>query len=425
MLAGLAKADITPSSTVNLTGYLARMGPSEGVHDPIFTRALVLGDGQQQAALIECDTLGFGLEYTRQAKQAIAAATGIPAANIMLAATHTHSAPASVFLQDCGDLELDWLASLPDRMAQAVRAAQANMAEVQASAGSITVPGIALNRRDPAGPVDHELRLVTLNRPTGEPHALLLSYACHAVVLTPENRLISADYPGVACARAEALAGAPAMFLQAPCGDINPTNHGAGFPGVAWAGEQLAQAAASLISAGRTEPVPASGLDVIHCTITLPLAPLPSYESLVAIRDEQAAVAQAAQAQARLVEAKAARAMAAWAQRILSLYCTGIVCDEVHAEVQAIRIGDLALIGVPGELFVQFGIDAAKRARELGKQAIVVAYCDGDIGYIPTAPSYEKGGYEVTSAYRYYGYPAPVSPKAAEIVASAIEQCLR
>ncbi|MGI6209715.1 MAG: hypothetical protein ACOYEW_16045, partial [Anaerolineae bacterium] len=62
MLAGFAKIDITPPVGTTLTGDLARLGPAEGVRDPLFCRALVLGQGTGQAALIVADTLGFGIE---------------------------------------------------------------------------------------------------------------------------------------------------------------------------------------------------------------------------------------------------------------------------------------------------------------------------------------------------------------------------
>jgi len=421
MLAGIAKADITPAHSVGLTGYLARLGPSQGAHDPIHARALVLADGAQQAALVVCDTLGFGIPYTQQAKRAIEAATGIPTANIMLAATHTHSAPASVLLHGCDELELDWLASLPAKMAEAVRAAQANLAQVEMLAGHADVPGVARNRRDPAGPVDNELRLIVLRRPDGQIQAALLGFSCHAVVLGPNNRLISADFPGAACARTEELLGAPTMYLQAPCGDINPTNHGGDFTDVAWSGEQLAQAAARLVATpGAMQPVPCDALSVTSRPLTLPLnAPL-EFPALLAYRDDRLAKAAEARADGGLMMAKDAQAMSLWAAGVLKGCCTCAVSHEVQVEIQAIRAGDLTLIGVPGELFVDFEMQATRQARERGKQALVLAYCNGDIGYIPTADSYSRGGYEVDRAYRYYGYPAAVSPEAGERIRAAI-----
>jgi len=121
MQGGLAKVDITPQVGVDLTGYSARLEPSTGIHDRLFCRALVLSDGVTEAALVECDTLGFGLEYTRQVKRLIEEQVAIPAANVMVAATHTHSGPASVFLRHCGELPLDWLAEFPGKTVEAVR----------------------------------------------------------------------------------------------------------------------------------------------------------------------------------------------------------------------------------------------------------------------------------------------------------------
>ncbi|MGQ9556319.1 MAG: neutral/alkaline non-lysosomal ceramidase N-terminal domain-containing protein [Anaerolineae bacterium] len=424
MLAGFAKADITPSVGTDLTGYLARTNPSLGVHDPLYCRAFVLGDGDAQAALIQTDTLGFGLEYTRQVKQCLEAETGIPASNIMLAGTHTHSGPATVFLQDCGEIAISYLAELPEKIVATVRAAQADLSLVEATISKVQVPGVAVNRRDRAnGPVDEELTVLGLREPTGAMRAAWLHFTCHAVVLGGDNRLISADFPGAACAAWEHETGVPCLYLQGPCGDINPIRHGGSFIDVEETGAQLAQAAVNAV--GQAEAISLEHLAVQSKRLRLPLGPLPSFADLVAFREQQLAGAGEVEDQFKQVQAKVSQAMVHWTERTIASYCSGLLKTEVEVEIQCFELGDQLLIAVPGELFVEFGLEAKRLAAQAGKHALVIAYANGDIGYIPVPSSYGKGGYEVEWAYRYYGYPAPLLPQAGELVWAAIAEFTR
>ena len=419
MQAGYAKVDITPEPGIDLTGYLARMGPAEGVHDRLHCRALVLRDGDTQAALIETDTLGFGLQFTREVKRLLERETGIPATNIMLAATHTHAGPATVVLNYCGEVALDYMGALPARAVDAVRAAQADLADAEVRVGTAKVTGVALNRRDRAnGPLDEELTVVSFVTPSGSTKAAILHYSCHAVVLGPANRLISADFPGIACAATESATGVPCTFMQGPCGDINPVIHPGSFDDVESTGMKIATAAAALLQ-GRGGAQAAS-LQVEEHPLRLPLAALPSLESLYKFRDKQMRAPGQVEEQFRAVQQKVAQAMADWAERIIRSYCSGCTCTELPVVVQHFQFGDFVLVAIPGEAFVEFGLEAKQLAAAAGRQAIVVAYANGDIGYVPTVAAYEKGGYEVEWAYRYYGYPAPVAPEAGEMIRGAI-----
>ncbi|NPV07479.1 MAG: hypothetical protein HPY83_05870 [Anaerolineae bacterium] len=421
MLAGFAKTDITPPAGTTLTGYLARLGPAEGVHDPLFCRALVLGQGVDQAALIVADTLGFGIEYTRQVKDAIAQAAGIAPERIILAATHTHAGPASVFLQGCGDLALDWLEGFPAQAVSAVQAAQAGLTEVSVHFASVDVPDVAINRRDPEnGPVDEELSAVWFQDATGRVKGALMHFTCHAVVMDADNRLISADYPGAACRQLEELIGAPAMFVQGPCGDINPA-HRHSFEAVDGSGAKLARAAAELIRGGGT-PIEVGEPAVQSTTLALPLMAPPPYGQLLSFRREHASAAATAEAAGEAIRAKMHRAMVYWADLTIGGVCSGLLQGEVTVEAECLRLGDILLVTSPGELFVEFGLEAKRRARQGGKRAMVVAYANADIGYIPTASSYAKGGYEVEWAHKYYGYPGPLAPEAGEMVGQALAQ---
>jgi hypothetical protein len=90
--------------------------------------------------------------------------------------------------------------------------------------------------------------------------------------------------------------------------------------------------------------------------------------------------------------------------------------------VQAIRLGDLALVSAPGELFVELGLAVKQGAGT--SNVFIAGFGNDNIGYIPTRRAYPLGGYEVSEAYKYYGYPAALAPEAGEqYVQTAIELC--
>ena len=106
----------------------------------------------------------------------------------------------------------------------------------------------------------------------------------------------------------------------------------------------------------------------------------------------------------------------AWADEVKS----GAAVEEVNAEVMVIAIGDVTLVLLPGESFVEFGLEIKERTAP--RQVMTLAYSNGCPGYIPHRSAYPAGGYEVDEAYRYYGCPACFAPEAGEaLVAAAIE----
>ena len=414
LLAGAAKADITPQPGVDLTGYIARLNPSIGVHDRLYCRALAFSDGQAQLLLLSCDLIGFGIEYARWVKAELERATGIPPANIMLCATHTHSGPATIFLEGCGQLALDYLAGLPSQIVAASRGALAALQPVDLLVAKTKVPGVAVNRREPArGPTDDELTAVLLQGPDGTPQAAALHYSCHAVVLGPDNRLISADFPGAACAHWERKMRSLCFYLQGPCGDINPRSHPGSFADVEETGGRLAEAALECASSqAAMGTIDAHLLRARLQAIRLPLAAPPQLPDLFAFRSEHLAGAGEVEAQFQEARQRVNQAMVGWSERVIAACCSGLLLRDVEVDLQCFEIGDLLILAVPGELFVEYSLEAKRLAAQAGKHALVVAYANGDIGYIPMPHSYSEGGYEVEWAYRYYGYPAPVAREA-------------
>jgi hypothetical protein len=240
--AGVAKADITPSSFGPMYGYNNRdCGPATGTHDPLFAKALVLAAGESRLAIV---TLDLGSIISENLRRDVAAKLKIPV--LLLAASHSHSTPTflpgeeSVRGVTPSSFKVSpYQAEMEKKVFDAIQRAASSMFRARLGVGHGSLQ-LGYNRlllqdngraralfenpeRVPYGPVDPEFTLLRVEDMSGAARALLVHYACHAVVLGPTSCLYSADYPGAMQAKVEAaIPGVQCMFVQGGAGDINP-----------------------------------------------------------------------------------------------------------------------------------------------------------------------------------------------------------
>lgn len=418
MQAGLARIDITPPVGTPLTGYIARDNISTGVHDPLYAKALVLADGAARVALLTCDVLGLRYDFVTSVRSAIQAATGIPADHILIACSHTHAGPASIFLQDCGDVDEVYLATLRTRLIEVSGAALADLAPARFGVANGQVTAGVHNRRRPGAVIDPALDVLAIRNGEGTLRGAVLNYACHPTCLTGENRLFSAEYCGYATAQIEQATGAVALFVTGAIGDVGPVKRG--WPVLEALGRAVAGEAMRVLAA---MPVGEwQGVAAAESALELPLLPLPS----VAEMEQEAArwqTTETVDATALLPShPKIPVAMRHWSASTLAALRTGSAPTAVKSAVQVIRAGELTLVSAPGELFVELGL--AIKAGCGGNAVFVCGFGNDNVGYIPTRAAYPLGGYEVSEAYKYYGYPAALAPEAGEqLVAEARRLC--
>jgi len=411
---GVSQVDITPPAGLAMTGYIARLGNAVGVHDPLYAKALVFDDGRQRAALISCDVLAFDRHFVTAVRAAIERQTGFPGANLLIACTHTHAGPATIFLRDCGEVDRAWMEELRRRLVAVLAAAQEDLQPARVGFGRGYLADRSQNRRQPGDVMDPEVGVLRVDRADGRPLAIALNFACHPTTLGPDNLLYSADYPGYTARQIEAATGATSLFLTGAIGDVGPVQVGDDAAAEALGG---AVADAALAVLPQIACQADARVAVAAETLELPLLPLPSLREV-----EQAARAsrvhlQVAEAAGEVILARIQRAMLGWAEDTLAGLRLNSLARTVAAEVQVIRIGDVWLVGVPGELFVEPGL-AIKRGLQ-PHPAFVCGYANDDIGYLPARAAYARGGYEINDAYKYYGYPAALAPEAGEAVVAA------
>ncbi len=232
--AGIARAEITPPVGYPMGGYAARQGPSTGIHDPLFATVLLLKAEAGSVAIISCDLRSFPSEriitLARERKLAD---------HVLIAVTHNHSGPMTWEDKSWPKPERSWFVETEDKILNAIEEASKKLFPARIAAGFGEIYQ-GHNRRKvaaegkttmfwrnaeklPTSPIDPSLGVIRVDDETGKPRAVIVNYACHAVVLGPDNRQISADYPGYLRQRIEReLPSALCLFTQGGAGDINP-----------------------------------------------------------------------------------------------------------------------------------------------------------------------------------------------------------
>lgn len=369
LLAGTAKADLTPPVGGPMYGYGARgTNVSTGVHDPLYAKAIVLHDGTTKLAIVTLDLGAISAESAANIKQKVKSASGIE--NVLLAASHTHSAPRAT--KNFPSTEAPWVREADQMIADAIIEAAGNLQPARIGVGwgevkeghnrrMITTDGKVImlwgNRdRIYTQPVDYSLAVVRLETPEGKPIANLVNFACHPVVLGPENLEISADYVGVLTRTVEEALGGQCMFLQGAAGDINPfwdktpPSEGA-FEQMEKMGTTLGQEA---IRVSKTIDQFVSDPHISMRTEIIPLA---------SRRDRDR------------------------------------VEQTVAAEINTVLIGrEIALATFPGEFFVEHGLWL--KAHSKFPHTLFVGYTNDQLGYFPTIKATTEGGYGAATATR-------------------------
>ncbi len=400
--------DVPPGTP--MTGYAARLGPSTGVHDPVTVRALVIDD--VGIVVVDC----CALRKTTCGELRAARPAGI--VDVVIAATHTHSGPC-LTPGGLGAFAPDVLHAVENAFVEALTTARHQRTPVTVRYGDRRSVGVGRNRRHDDVVIDPPVQVVAFDGAQGTV-ATLVTYPMHPVVLSAANTLVSADFVAPLRDRVEAsLPGSVCLFLQGCAGDVNDDRHspdddftatpspGRDFAAAAAKGEIVATAALDALT--RATTVTPARTRVATTSVALDVTALDAAE-VASDRDEWARLATTLPAERSALY----EAWTAWADTWLEHRPEP---SQWLGRVGLISIGDLRIATLPGEPFLA----VADRVRDgLGEHTLVLGYCDGVSGYLPTADEYAHGGYEVCDAHRYYGMPGPYASGSAERLADAV-----
>ncbi len=412
MLGGSSRIDITPPDPVQMAGYAARTKPSEGVHDPLFARALVLDDGATRIAVVSCDLAAVDRATARRVRARIEREAGILFSHTMLTCSHTHAGPLVATRRSLNSASA-YLAELEDKMVRAAREAVGSLRPVHIGTGRAKVY-LGVNRRErtpegtiklgknPDGPASPYVHILLVVREGAGPMAALFSYGAHPVVLGSDNLQLSGDYAGRAEREVEENFGdrMTALFTLGFAGNVNVNVEEHTFAEVETAGVALGRAVLEELknielSAGH---VLAARSMVVPLPLQSPPAPHEAERLLYEERERLTRLLGHGDPEAQIHTRKL---MVDWASEVAALSHQGIEEHTAELEVQALAIGDTVLVGLSAEVFAEY----AETFEEGSPFAhtFPVSVANGSIGYLPTAAAFEEGGYEVEVAPRYFG----------------------
>jgi neutral ceramidase len=400
--AGTGRVDITPPVGSLLAGYIYPPRISRGVRDRLYATSVVAGDDDRKVALVSCDLIALPGRWCDQAKERIETSTGIPPERTMISATHIHTGPCTAGLFIC-EADWDYLAGLPDAIASSVAQADRRMEPAHPLAARVVEGSLSFNRRfrmsdgsvrtNPGvgnpeivgamGPIDPEILVLVLKDDSGKILGCVFNYSNHVDVLS--GSLISADYPGMLARRFRERFGDDSnlVYLNGACGDLNHIDTGGQG---STSGEEQSDRMAGILYNDLSD-----GLEVCE--------PLDSFQvngaiESISIPRHRISQEEVTQATKVLLERQAIDLDVAFARELL------LMAQDSHESlgtvVQAIRIGGMAWVGLPGEVFVEIGL-GIKAASPFERSAIVELANDY-VGYLATDDAYFEGGYEVRPA---------------------------
>ena len=440
--AGVGRSIINPPLGIKTVGFSSREGVVEAIESDLTATTLVLADNHSKVAIVALDLTIAPLEVARGWRRRVADAIGTVEANVLINLSHTHSGPALPGIPPefafQADLIADYYADLVPKIVDSAVQANASLqpARVAAARGDSR---IGINRREigpdgliflgeaPDKPIDPAVGVVRVDDLDGRVIAILCSYGCHTVVVGPNSRVASPDFPGATRAVVERATGGVALFLQGCGGDIMPIG-GMGFEtdcsdakdriGTMLAGEVLKVAAGlrthvrrgertslrSLLGSGMTLTpwVPVDGNDCTYLgaiseTIRLDLLPFPSLAEAESIRAERVSDLEEAKASGQERNITVAGRFIAWADGLVAAVRSGRP-NTAEFEVQVLRVNDIVLVGMSAETFS--GTAVTIRSRSPFEQTIVLGYTNGTLCYLPRAEDYPAEGWNVRTRYR-------------------------
>lgn len=418
--AGAAEADITPPRGYRMSGYF-RERLNTGTHDPLHAKALYLEQGDERAALVFCDLIGVPAEVVAQARQLIEKQSQVPGDHVLVAATHSHTGPlyCDVLREHFHRLAVekhgsdpqepfDYAEQLAQKIAAAVEQARGAARPARLAAGVAQQTELSFNRRfhmkngkvvfnpgrlnpdivRPAGPIDPDVGLLLArDAATNRPLGLLTVFALH--LDTVSGTEYSADYPYYLEGALRERLGDKlvSLFGAGTCGDINHIDVSTQRPpGDRPESERIGNRLAETVLENVDRLKPVSDVDLAVRTETVEV-PLQRYSP--------------AQVQA------ARRNMAKVGGKDLSFLDQVEACKIVAIELrgkpslplqaQVFRFGpDVALVALPGEVFVELGLEV-KRRSPFGT-TLVVELANDNPHYVPTRKAFAEGSYEVVNS---------------------------
>ena len=423
--AGAARVVITPEQPMWMSGYAARTRPAEGKLHDLWAKALALQDPKGgRAVVVTLDLCGIDREFTAEVCTALHEKYQLERSRIVLSVSHTHSGPVvdrnltPMYFLDAEHRKrvADYTIKLREQVIDIAEDALRRLkpAELHWGTGEAA---FAVNRRNNAegevpdlraagrlrGPFDHEVPVLAVKSASGEPIAILFSYACHATVL--DGYQWSGDYPGDAQIELEKRHPSAVAMFVAGCGaDQNPGPRRKVELSAIYGG-QLAAAVDDVLR-GPLKKIEGP-LTATYREIDLPFETLPTRDQIE--RDRESTN----------------KYVASRAKQLLEKIDAGQPLNKTYPyPIQVWRFGnDPYVVWLGGEVVVDYSL---RLKQELApRQGWIAGYANDVMGYIPSRRVLQEGGYEGRDAMVYYGLPTAWSDEVEKLIVDEVKRQMR
>ncbi len=409
--AGFARLDVTPPLGTYLSGYPS-VRHANAVKDPLYANAVVFSDGEKTVAAISLDQIGIPITKSEYARHMIADRNKLDFDAVLLACTHIHTGPAIGDPSFPDDNEYN--ETLFKRLADAVTLAIQDLKPASLRYARSEAKNIAFVRRflmkdgttatnpgrhnpnidHPIGEPDESVQLVRVVREDAK-DILMVNFQVHPDVVSGSG--FTADFPGVVRRTVEAALGdVHCVYFNGAQGDTNHIDVNApawdsngGMPQAIHMGHTIAGAVLSICD--KCAPMDCEKVDFASTFIEVPLnvpkpEEVPWAESIVKANDEGRLE--------EVVSGPMAGPIAYYsALRMLALKDSA---PTMKMRINALRFGDIAITGAPGEPFTDIGRNT--KARSPFTMTFYCCCCNGYEGYYPIRSAFEEGGYEAKTS---------------------------
>jgi len=385
--ANVAVIKLTPPLELGYTlgGYGARMSkPAEGIHDDIWAKALVLHDAGKKYAIVTLDILGLPPNVKPQVIEKLNK-SGWTEENIMLLPSHSHASLEMFALNDknifglapIGIFQPELLDFVVKSLADLIKSADQDLQPVKIGSHSKLIEGLNRNRRG-APFVDKTLTVTRIDHINGQPMTILVNWTGHPTIMDENDMLVSGGWPGYLQRELEDWIGqgVVAMFYNGPQGDQSVIAEGAGsnFEKAEKYGRSMAINVLNIYS--NINPA-----ENIRFSYNYKIIPLPD-------REAHPDFMETGGKEYGLDEEK------------INVLLNQVF--PVQTSIGACRLGDLLIVGAPGELIAELGLNVKDNLKTRGiKYPAIGGLANQWISYILSEKEYHKGGYE--SSVSFYG----------------------
>ncbi len=399
LTANIASVDITPPLEMNYTlgGYGERMNaPAEGIHDRIWAKALAFQNENQKYVIITLDILGLPSNIKSDLLERIKS-QGWNMENVMLLPSHSHGSLEMAALNSknllnspqIGIFQPELLEFILDKLEAVIIEADQNYLPVKVGTESKKIDGLNRNRRgDPN--VDNELTVTRVDLNNGIPLAVLVNWTAHPTFIGGEDMLVSGEWPGYLQSDLQNLIGkgVTAMYYNGAEGDQSPILNlqASAYEKVEVYGKKVALEAFNIYKEIKSKKV--KTFQFSYNTIQLPEHK--AHPTFMETGGEEYGLDE----------------------NTVKLVMNMLGPTEVG--LGALRIDDLIIAGVPGEMTAELGIKVKESIKNKSIKFVAIGGLANEwISYILTRYQYVNGeGYE--SSVSFYG------PDLGEIISTEV-----